>query len=372
MPSEWPGVYFDGHSAARIPATIRPMQTGLEISLKDGPTLWWPYGEIRQTQGSYAGEQVRLERGQPLPEAVIVDDQSFLTALGRHAPGWGGRFRHPKRWWLRERLIISSVVTAMVGSAAIYFWGVPALVAVVAPHVPIAWEEQLGREVLTQLAPESRQCTDPEHTDVLEKITARLLATRTAQPYTFRIIVVDDADVNAFAAPGGSIVVFRGLIEKTKTADELAGVLAHEMQHVLLRHTTQQLLRQASTGLLITAVTGNTTGAAAFGLKSAELLATLHYSREHEAEADLEGLKMLIAARIDPQGMITFFETLKRENAAIPDAMKYLVTHPQTDDRIQTLAAYTREHRSMVTPLLPNYDWHRMHEICRRPAPTPS
>jgi predicted Zn-dependent protease len=367
MQSEWHGAYLDGRSAVRMPATIRPMQSGLEIILKDGRTLWWPYIEIRQTQGVYAGEEIRFERGEPLPEALIIDSQSFLNALRERAPDWAVRFHSSRRRWLQGRMTMYAVTAATVGVAALYLWGIPMLAATFASHVPSSWEERLGREALGQLAPESDRCHDPEVARVLDLIEARLLSTRTDRLDAFHIIVVDQDDVNAFAVPGGSIVVFRGLIDQTDNPGELAGVLAHEMQHLLLHHTTQQLFQQASTSLLIALMTGGqTSGAAAFGLKSAEAIGMLRYSRTHEAEADLEGMKMLIAAGIDPHGMLTFLETLKHEEPEIPDAMKYLDNHPQTEERLQLLTRYAQEHPTNTIPLLPGYDWKRMHEICHR------
>lgn len=366
MQSNWQGAYFDGRSPARAPATVRLMQSGLEIILEDGRTLWWPYHEIRQTQGFYAGEQIRLEHGRQLPEALVVNDPAFLAALHERAPEAARRFHNPAHRSLRFRLTIYAAVGVVIVGAAIYFLGIPAMAAAVAPHLPVSWEEQLGRGVVNQLAPPSLQCLDPERETIINRIAARLLSTRAGQPYTFHIVVVNVPDVNAFAVPGGTIVVFHGLIEKTNTAEEFAGVLAHEMQHVLLRHTTQQLLQQVSTGLLIAAMTGDATGASAFGLKSAEAIGMLRYSRQHEAEADLEGMKMLIAAGIDPHGMLTFFETLKHEGPEIPDTLKYLVNHPQTESRLQMLTTYAHAHPAQVTPLVPDYDWRRMRDICPR------
>jgi len=369
---EWQGAFLDGRSPMRRPAAVRVMQSGLEIALPDGRTLWWPYGEIRQTQGFYAGEQIRLERGAPLPEALVIDDQAFLLAVNHRGHDLSGRFHNPAHRPLRLRLTIYAAVAVMIGAAAIYFWGIPALAAAVAPRVPVAWEVQLGQSMVEQLSPQELRCDDAERSAVIKTITDHLLAGQPDQPYRLDVIVVNRPVVNALALPGGTIVVFKGLLEKTNRAEELAGVLAHEIQHVLHRHVTQRLLQQASTGLLIAAMTGDVSGAAAYGLKSAEVVGALRFSRQHEAEADLEGLKMLMAAHVDPQGMITFFETLKQEGPAIPDALKYLVTHPQTDDRIRTLTEYVRQHPSTVTPLLPDYDWHRMHDICGRPAPTSS
>ncbi len=72
MRTDWQGYYLDGKTAARHRATIRLMQSGLEVTTDSGTTLWWPYEEIRQTQGFYAGEQVRLERGGETPEVLLV------------------------------------------------------------------------------------------------------------------------------------------------------------------------------------------------------------------------------------------------------------------------------------------------------------
>ena len=150
--------------------------------------------------------------------------------------------------------------------------------------------------------------------------------------------MVDAPDVNALAAPGGYIVVFRGLLERARTPDELAGVLAHEIEHVLHRHTTRAVIQHASTGLLLAALTGDMTGPLAYGLESARVLGQLQYSRRAEEEADRDGMKLLLAARVDPAGMIGFFDDLaKGEHPR--RVLRYLSTHPSPTDRIAALRA---------------------------------
>jgi beta-barrel assembly-enhancing protease len=363
--SDWHGAYLDGQSATRIPAVVRVMQSGLEIILKDGPILWWPYNEIRQTQGFYAGEQVRLERGRPISETLIVDDSAFLTALHQRQPEAVGRFHDPATRPLRTRLVVYAAVGVVVGSVALYLWGIPAMAAIVAPHVPVSWEEHLGREVMMKLAPDSLRCRDPQRSKVLDGMIDQLLAPQPSQPYSIRVTVVNHPSVNAFAAPGGYVVVFRGLLEKTETAEELAGVLAHEIQHVLQRHTTQQLLEQASTGILIAAMTGDATGAAAFGLKSAKAMGMMRYSRHHEAEADLNGARMLIAAGINPHGMVSFFEKMRDEpGMELPDFLEYVSTHPPTQERIDALTAYLQTQTLPSDKLVPDDTWATIKNSC--------
>ena len=169
--------------------------------------------------------------------------------------------------------------------------------------------------------------------------------------------VSDEPIVNAFALPGGNIVVFRGLLEETARPEELAGVLAHEMQHVLKRHTTHRLIQESSTGLLISALSGDFTGSMAFGVKSAGTLALMQYDREEEAEADREGMKMILAAGIDPQGMIDFFVKLK-DKGKMPRFLKYVSNHPATEDRIAKLREMVAAQPLPKTEkLLPETDW---------------
>jgi beta-barrel assembly-enhancing protease len=176
--------------------------------------------------------------------------------------------------------------------------------------------------------------------------------------------VVDDLTVNAFAVPGGQVVLLRGLVERTRTPEELAGVLAHELQHVLHRHATRLLLQHASTGLLLVAVSGDITGAMAYGIESARVLGTLRYSRHLESEADMEGLRMLLAADVDPRGMIAFFETMRAAERGAPSTLRYLASHPLAAERVETLKELAGSHAKEFRPLLPGLDWTDVRRVC--------
>ncbi len=364
MRTDWDGSYLDGRTAERQRVAIRLMRNGLQITTEKGGTLWWPYGEIRQIQGAYTGEQVRLERGGDIPEALLIPDPAFLTDLQRLAPEAAARFHAPARRRTRIALTLLAAAAVILVTAAVYLWGIPALAFIAAGRVPIAWEERLGQAVVEHLAPPGKRCLDPARAQVIQAISARLTAQLGSSPYTFRVLVANDPMVNAFAAPGGYVVLLRGLLDETHSAEELAGVLAHEFQHVLHRHATKALLQEVSSGLLLAALAGDASGAMVYGLEGARRLGALRYSRQNEEEADREGMRMLLTAGIDPGGMITFFARLQKGGKGSPALPAYLSTHPRTEERVDGLTQLAARSQTRPARLLPDYDWRDIRKIC--------
>ena len=361
MKLDWDAAYLDGRSAARQRARARIGRTALEITLADTNTrLLWPYREIRQTQGTYAGEHVRLERGGELAEALLVSDVAFLSALREVAPDT--RFHDPAQRRFRVGLIFVAGLAAVALGAGLYLLALPAVAAVAAERVPVQWESRLGDAIVQHVAPPSARCVDAERQARIDAIAAAVLKP-VATGYTFKIAVVDSATVNAVAAPGGAIVVFRGLLDRTDRAEELAGVLAHEFQHVLHRHATRMIFQHASAGILMAAVVGDVSAVVAFGLEGARMLGDLSMSRQAEAQADRDGMRMLHEAGIDTAGMVTFFEKLA-ELHGDPGRARYLMSHPAPLERLATLRALSAQWPRPAERLLPDYDWSDIKAMC--------
>lgn len=360
MKIEWEGGYLDGRTAQRRPAIIRPVADGLHITLDDGTVFSWPYDKVRQAQGAYRGQEVRLERD-ATSEALVISDAEFLTALHGAASGAGRRFQLRLRAsaWLGQTLVAGAA--AVLIAAALYLWGIPALADRVAARVPAQWEAQLGRSVMEDFHRQTTWCGDSKLATALDEITATLIKTWTPSAYTFHVTVAGVSQINALAAPGGYIVVFRGLLEQTQTPEELAGVLSHELQHVFHRDATKGLIREMSLRTLINVATG---GAGTTPLAAASVLARLRYSREAEAAADRDGMRMLLAAHLDPQGMIRIFQKLKRAAGQTPRALEYLSTHPDIDSRIAELQKLARDATYTPVPLLPDVRWETIARAC--------
>lgn len=354
--------YLDGRTPARRRASVRVDATGLEITVEGGPTLRWPLGQIRQTQGLYAGEQIRLERGGPMPEILVVQDRALLAALGS-AGAPARRLHAPHRRGLRVLLTALAAVAVVAVGGALYVWGIPAASSVVASVVPVAWEERIGSAAIARLAPPERRCLDTSLQASVDAIVARLTA-REPDTYRIRVTILDHRGVNAFAAPGGRIVVLRGLLERTRAPEELAGVLAHEIQHVYHRHGTRLIVQHTSAGLLLAALAGDASALMVYGLEAGRILGTLRYSRRYEAEADVDGLRMLVAARIDPRGLGSFLQQLVPAEKAPPTALSYFASHPATAERIAELRRLAAEVRDTPTPIVTGHDWKDLTRRC--------
>jgi predicted Zn-dependent protease len=156
-------------------------------------------------------------------------------------------------------------------------------------------------------------------------------------PWTFDI--VDDPAINAFSIPGGHVYVNRGLIAAADQESELAGVLAHEISHVVARHSTEQLSRQYGLSVVAGAALGQNPEAYAKIL--AQVLAggaLARFSRAAEDEADKLGVRTMFDAGYDPNGMVTMFEELLRREQSQPNAVdRFFATHPLTADRITSV-----------------------------------
>ncbi len=359
------GAYFDGRTATKHAVTVTAEGDGLRIVRDDGEAAWWPYDEIRQTDRLHAGERVSLERGSPIAEILIVEDDGILAAIERLAPATRRHLPKALRRSTRLMLALLAGIGAIVAGSALYLWGIPAVADAAASRVPVAWEERIGQRMVRGVGMLGERCTDAERLELIGQIVTRLRSGVSSTPYTFHVTVLANPTMNAAAAPGGYILVFHGLLTKTRTPEELAGVLAHEMQHVVQRHGIRALVRQQSMSVLISALSGDGRGLAS-ALNAAGTLGQLRYSRGDEDSADREGMKMLQAAQIDPRGMVDVFRTLQREAVNAPSDPPYLQTHPPIGARIATLQRLAAQARYVPVPLLPAYPWREIDTVCPR------
>lgn len=232
-------------------------------------------------------------------------------------------------------------------------------------------EVALGREFSREIERELRLYRDPEVVRYVDDL-CQTLARYSGRPnLRYYIKVVDTDEVNAFALPGGYLYVNRGLISMAEVESELAGVIAHEIAHVVARHGAKALTRQLGLEIIIGIISGeNPRGARRVVSKLAGIggvLSMLHHSRSAEREADALAVENLWEAGYDPEGFTGFFEKLLEINDSEPGALAAMfATHPPSRERI----ANTREQiyeLPFVDGLI--YDSDRFHRIKDRLPP---
>ena len=182
--------------------------------------------------------------------------------------------------------------------------------------------------------------------------------------FDYRFKVVNASDLNAFALPGGPMYVDRGMIQAAHNEGELAGVMAHELSHVALRHATAQATKQSSVGnqlgmlgmILGGAVLGGQTGAQ-LGQMGAQAWMT-KYSREYESQADLLGAQMMAAAGYDPHDLANVFQMLSQQGGS--NGPQWLSTHPDPGNRYNKINAEAATLQVSSNPIKMTRDFERV------------
>jgi beta-barrel assembly-enhancing protease len=205
--------------------------------------------------------------------------------------------------------------------------------------ISIEEEWQLGQQLSQDVARQVRFNNDPVVNAYIQNMGQRIVS-RAPAPYNqlpWQFHVVEDPAMNAFAIPGGHIYVNTGLIANADNASELAGVMAHEISHVVARHSTEQISRQYGLSVLAGLVLGQDPGV--LSQIAAQIVAggaLARFSREAEREADELGIRAMFDAGYDPRGMASMFRELMEHAERNPSRVEqFFATHPTTDERIR-------------------------------------
>ncbi len=205
-------------------------------------------------------------------------------------------------------------------------------------------EVQMGQDYAQQINSQLPILRDPEANRYINVLGDQIAARTSRADLDWRFYIVDSREVNAFAVPGGFIYVNRGLIERTTSMNELAGVLGHEIGHVVRRHSIEQMEKAqgANVGVTLACVLTSicNSGVAQAGINIAGGAIFARFSRQDELEADQEAVANTLRAGISPQGIVTMFQKLIQERRTRPGAVEgWFATHPLEEDRIAAAQA---------------------------------
>ena len=377
MPSDptlYGGSLSDGRTAAAVAVRARLGEAGLEI-LPAGErraALVWPYAELQSSVPLKSNApDVLLSLKPNGSQTLFVANPVFSQELLARASGLSAT--RQRLLGLRPGIAIVAIVAAL--AATVRFLDLhPA--QTIARMLPQQTREAMGRSVVAQLTGHMKQCDSGPGRIALDRLASRLVkASGNAAPV--RVVMIDWALVNAFATPGGQIIMTRGLVQKAGSPDEVAGVLAHEIGHTIELHPEAGLVRAMGLSAAAQLIFAGTAGTATnIGL----LLTQLRYTRVAEREADGHAVRILKQAGISAKGFGDFFERLEPKltnPAAKTDddkkderkvslgsrifASEILRSHPLTTDRLALVRA---QPAYAATPALSAEDWQALREMC--------
>jgi predicted Zn-dependent protease len=250
----------------------------------------------------------------------------------------------------------------------------------VACRVSEADERALGADQAAEIDSTVPLITDTVITRYVTTLGRSLASTTSRAQLDWRFAVANATLVNAFALPGGFVYITRGLIEQSDRGEELAGVLAHEVAHVVLRHSAAQLERagRREVGLLMLCTLTNacsTIGGSVVLDVGAEAVSA-QYSQRDEAEADEEGVRIAVRAGLDPEGLLTFLQKVREQRTEEPTPIDaFFSTHPTDESRIAALRrqidAIAPERKAMLVRDTPEFQAvkKRIREMPEPPTP---
>jgi len=340
------GTYQGGLFSEEVPdgrtgAEVRLGDRGILARTQEGREFRVGYRDCELDVGGASGRMVFC-RSRDRTLTIFCEEKEFATALLR-ADGGSLAFQLEQLRSIRRgenqrgRRITSLVVLASLVLLVAGYFGLIAAARGIVTALPMKVDKQIGDLVMKSMTLEGETVRDPDVTSAITTIVDQLKPHAKIADIDFRIKVIDAPILNAFALPGGQIVVYTELIRKSESPEHVAGVLAHEMAHVTMRHGLERVAESVGLVAAIQLVLGDVGGLAALGVEILEMAAINSYSRDHEAEADEEGVRMMHDAGINPTGLAGFFDLLKEEMGDLPDAMAWISTHPQHDQRISAI-----------------------------------
>ncbi|MBN1415613.1 MAG: M48 family metallopeptidase [Bacteroidales bacterium] len=251
---------------------------------------------------------------------------------------------------MSRKLIFEAIVLLLIFAS---IWGIFTLFPIFPDktvfNVSISAEEKLGKLMLDHILSnaEYRRVSIRELDSAVAVITKRINVAIGLTDYDYRVYVIENPDVNAFALPGAFILVTTSLISTCKSPEELAAVLAHEMAHIEKRHVVANVIKEFTLTLIMS-------DKAVLSEASRSLLSTA-FDRRQEEEADRLSLEWLEKARINPRILGTFFRRLKDEEGTYDPRFTILSTHPHINSRIKAAFEYQPSENFSETKF--NIDW---------------
>lgn len=350
--------YFDGQSGKPFNVRITLAPSFLTIKNQELEANWF-FADIRVMEPCRDGLPAKLSAKTHAEARLVIEDEALFKQI---------QARLPKKatglFWVsasKKSLAMWSVVT-LAFLAGLYVT-LPALFFTLGGYIPLSWEMKLAHMTEESMLEDEDICISPEGKKVLAVLSERLMPKKNRYE-SINVYVINNSKItNAFALPGGTVVLHRTIIDKAENAEDVAGVLAHEMGHLAHAHPIRSLTQQIGSRAILAMMFG---GGDVVELSSSVL--SFSYSRDIEREADYMAVDLLKKTDISAQGLVRFFSKLSEEGEedVFADYMAYLSTHPSSKERIENITALADYEGKKV---MSKKDWRALRGICKEHQP---
>ena len=349
--------YYDGVSATVQEVSVHATADELVLFRRSDAGLLarWPIADV-SVLGDTRHEAVPPVVRQGSDERLLVEDAAARRELAGLVPRLQPLVGPPPAAGGRVAALAATLV-ALVG----FFWlAVDYGTEYAAPLLPYSLQAKLGETVYDELTDGKRECEGEAGLAALNGLAQKLAAT-TGYKHDVVVRVIDGGPVNAFTLPGGILVFYSDLIDQAKDPNQVAGVLAHELGHVVHYHPMKGVLRQYGIDLLAKLVTGGYSDVVSGMATGGNVLLALRNGRAFEREADAEGVQMLEKLGVRADGVASFFEQMMAHQPKdMAAAAGIWSSHPPTGERI---AATKRP--STGKPAFTEAEWKAIRGVCK-------
>ena len=312
-------------------------------------------------------------RERPTGARLAVTGLANMKAALNVLPKLSG---HQRADTARQARIIVLATAALLSVIVAYLYGIPLLADRLVGVVPAEWEKKIGATANAQIEASLTEgkgyvVCDTNPNSVANKAITRFATEAFAglnSPFAPTVTVIRSPIPNAFALPGGTTYYLSSLIQASRSPDEFAGVLAHELGHVYYRHGMQTLIATSTTGLLVGFVLGDMTGLSVAAAIGASLIDN-RFSREAERQADDFAAKTAQRLGFSAAGLVDLLDRVAKDDA-FSRALALFSSHPLTDERRAFLKALDT-HDPTARPAFSTEEWQAIQDMCPPPAPPP-
>lgn len=352
-------VFYDGLIARRRAVAVILGEEGLVISSADGTLVEWRYADLREQNAPTGCLRLSSIAARELARLEIADP-SLAEEIRRRSP----MLRKSVRSRLGGKIqVVGWSMAAALSLVLTAVYLVPLVADRVTPLIPTALERRFGDAVDKQVRGifKGTPCTSADGLAALAVLQTKLVAAA-PDDTAFDIHVLSSPITNAFALPGGRIYLLRGLLDKSESAEEVAGVLAHEMGHVVHRDGLRRLLQSSGSSFLIGLLFGDVFGGSVL-ITLGQTMVNTAYSREQETDADAFAADLFLHIGQSPKPLGTLLSRIAKNDGTA--RFPWLLSHPLSQDRLAALSG--KEPAQPAKPLLTEAQWQALKAICPKP-----